>query len=343
MRYREFGKTGWRVSEIGFGGARIGGLLAEDGGRAASLRTLEAAYDAGINFYDTADMYSQGESEILVGKAFRKMRDKVLIATKGGYCLPGQKRLIQLIKPFAKPIVRAIGLRRNAIPEALSGTVSQDFSPGHIRKAVEASLRRLQSDHIDLYQIHSPPRDELLGATLQDTLGLLARLKVEGKIREYGIALDSAEDAVHCLGLQGIASLQMPFGLMDLEALDGVLDRVAERQCGVIARGCFGAGAMKPSLSESDLRAIEPKWPRVLRIRQLAEGMQRSPLEAALQFSLAVNKIAVTILGMRTPQHLAANLQYYAAKPLSTQEKDELLNHRREDMSLESAAAHESD
>ena len=91
MRYRQFGKTGWRVSEIGFGGARIGGLLAQDGGRATSLRTLEAACDAGINFFDTADMYSQGESEILVGKAFRKKRDKVFIATKGGYCLPGQK------------------------------------------------------------------------------------------------------------------------------------------------------------------------------------------------------------------------------------------------------------
>jgi aryl-alcohol dehydrogenase-like predicted oxidoreductase len=164
----------------------------KDGGRATSLRTLEAACDGGINFYDTADIYSQGESEILVGKAFRKKRDKVFIATKGGYCLPGRTRLIQLIKPFAKPIVRAIGLRRRAVPPALSGTISQDFSPGHLRKAVEASLRRLQSDHIDLYQIHSPPREELRATRLQDALGLLARLKAEGKIREYGIALDSS-------------------------------------------------------------------------------------------------------------------------------------------------------
>jgi len=181
VRYRQFGRTGWRVSEIGFGGARIGGLLAQDGGRAASLRTLEAACDAGINFYDTADMYSQGESEILIGKAFRKKHDKVFIATKGGYLLPGRKKLIQLIKPFAKPIVRAIGLRSSAVPAALSGRVSQDFSPDHLRKAVEASLRRLRSDHIDLYQIHSPPREELRGARLQDALGLLARFKAEGK------------------------------------------------------------------------------------------------------------------------------------------------------------------
>jgi aryl-alcohol dehydrogenase-like predicted oxidoreductase len=327
VRYRQFGKTGWSVSEIGFGGARIGGLFAQDGGRATSLRTLEAACDAGINFYDTADMYSQGESEILIGKAFRKKRDKVFIATKGGYCLPGRKKLIQLIKPIVKPIVRAIGLRRSVVPAALSGKISQDFSPGYLRKAVEASLRRLQSDHIDLYQVHSPPREELRGTRLQDSLEFLARLKAEGKIREYGIALDSADDAVHCLGMEGIASLQIPFGLMDQEALDGVFEKVSERQYGIIARGCFGGGALKQSLTEKDLRAIEPKWERVLQIRRLAEQMQRSPLEAALQFSLSIERIAVTILGMRTPQHLAANLQYYAAKPLLSEEKRELQAH----------------
>jgi aryl-alcohol dehydrogenase-like predicted oxidoreductase len=325
VRYRQFGKTGWRVSEIGFGGARIGGLLAQDGGRATSLKTLEAACDAGINFFDTADMYSQGESEILVGKAFRDKRDRVFIATKGGYSLPRQKRLIQLIKPFAKPIVRALGLRRSAVPASLSGTVSQDFSPGYLREAVEASLRRLQSDHIDLYQLHSPPREELTGSRLQDALGLLGRLKTEGKIREYGIALDSVYDAVHCLDIEGLASLQMPFGLMDLQALDGVFDQVSERQFGIIARGCFGGGALKQSLTEAELRASEPQWERALQIKRLAEQMQRSALEAALQFALSIECISVTILGMRTPEHVATNLQYYAAKPLSEAEKRELL------------------
>ena len=325
MRYRQFGKTGWRVSEIGFGGARIGGLLAQDGGRATSMKTLEAACDAGINFFDTADMYSQGESEILVGKAFRNKRDRVFIATKGGYSLPRQKRLIQFIKPFAKPIVRALGLRRSAVPASLSGTVSQDFSPGYLREAVEASLRRLQSDHIDLYQLHSPPRNELTGSRLQDALGLLGRLKTEGKIREYGIALDSVYDAVHCLDMEGLASLQMPFGLMDLQALDGVFDKVSERQLGIIARGCFGGGALKQSLTEAELRASEPQWERALQIKRLAEQMQRSALEAALQFALTIERISVTILGMRTPEHVATNLQYYAAKPLSNEEKRKLL------------------
>jgi len=328
VRYRQFGRTGWRVSEIGFGGARIGGLLSQDGGRAASLKTLEAACDAGINFFDTADMYSQGESEILVGKAFRKNRDKVFIATKGGYCLPKRNRLIQFIKPFAKPIVRALGLRRRAVPASLAVTVSQDFSPDYLRGAVEASLQRLQSDYIDLYQMHSPPREELTAARIQDALGLLARLKTEGKIREYGIALDSVYDAEHCLDMEGLASLQIPFGLMDLQALeDGVFDKVSERELGIIARGCFGGGALKQSLTEADLRAVEPQWERALQIKRIAEQMQRSPLEAALQFALSIERISVTILGMRTPEHVATNLQYYAAKPLSDEEKRELLAH----------------
>jgi len=326
MRYRQFGKIGWNVSEIGFGGSRIGGLLAEDGGRATSLRTLRAAWDAGINFYDTADMYSQGESEILVGKAFCDRRDKVIIATKGGYCLPGRKKLVQIIKPFAKPIVQAMGLRRGAVPAALSAKISQDFSPGYLRNAVEASLRRLQTDYIDLYQVHSPSREELRGTGLQDALGLLGRLKAEGKIREYGIALNTVEDAEHCLDMEGIASLQIPFGLMDPEALTGVFEKVSARQYGIITRGCFGGGLLKQSLTEAYLRSIEPKWERILQIRRLTDQMQRSPLEAALQFSLSVERISVTILGMRTPQHLAANLQYYAANALSSEEKRELLS-----------------
>jgi aryl-alcohol dehydrogenase-like predicted oxidoreductase len=270
-------------------------------------------------------MYSQGESETLIGDAFRKRRDKVLIATKGGYVVPRRSRLIQFIKPLAKPVARAIGLRRSAVPAALSGSLSQDFSPDYLRGAVEASLRRLQSDYIVLYQIHSPPRKELLGTQFKDTLGLLSRLKAEGKIREYGLALDSIDDAMHCLDMEGIASLQLPFGLMDLEALDGVFGKVSKRQFGIIARGCFGGGALKQTLTEADLRAIEPKWERVLQIRQLSEQRQRSALEAALQFSLGIEQISVTILGMRTPQHLAANLRYYTAKPLSTEEKREFL------------------
>jgi aryl-alcohol dehydrogenase-like predicted oxidoreductase len=327
VRYREFGKTGWKVSEIGFGGARIGGLLAEDGGRATSLRTLAAALDAGINFYDTADMYAQGESEILIGKAFRNSRAKVFIASKGGYRLPVGKKLIQLIKPLAKPIARALGLKRAPMPLSAAGPIGQDFSPMYLRKAAEASLRRLQSDYIDLYQLHSPSRETLTSAQFQDALGTLALLKAEGKIRHYGIALDLADDARHCLDFEGLASLQMPFGLLDMEASEGVFESVSKRGLGIIARACFGGGGLKASLTEAELRATEPKWERVLKIRMIAEKFGRSPLEAALQFSLREPHIGVNILGMRTPAHVATNLQYYSSRPLSDEELQKLLRH----------------
>jgi aryl-alcohol dehydrogenase-like predicted oxidoreductase len=328
VQYREFGRTGWSVSEIGFGGARIGGLLAQDGGRAPSLRTLAAALDAGINFYDTADMYAQGESEILIGKAFRKTRDRVFVATKGGYCLPAGKKLIQVLKPLAKPIARALGLRRRSlVPSSAARVISQDFSPSYIRKAVEASLRRLQSDYIDLYQLHSPPRETLTAPSFQDTLAALARLKAEGKIRHYGIALDLVDDAQHCLDLEGLSSLQVPFGLLDLEALEGAFDQIWKRQIGIIARGCFGGGALKASLTPTELQASEPKWERVLKLRRMVEQYGRSPLEAALQFVLAERRIGVSILGMRTPDHVATNLQYYSSRPLSDEELHTLLAH----------------
>ncbi|MBY0561298.1 aldo/keto reductase [Hyphomicrobium sp.] len=328
MQYRVFGKTGWKVSEIGFGGARIGGLLAQDGGRKASLATLAAALDAGINFYDTADMYSQGESEVLIGKAFRKARDKVFIASKGGYCTPAGKKLIQFVKPLAKPIVQALGLRRVRAPSSGAGPIPQDFSPGYLRKAAEASLRRLGTDYIDLYQMHSPSPEMLRSAQFQDTLGLLAELKAEGKIRHYGIALDAVDDARHCFGLEGISSLQIPFGILDMEALDdGVFEEASKRQLGIIARGCFAGGALKGSLTEAELRASEPKWERVLKLRRLVERLGRSPTEAALQFSLREPRIGVNIIGMRTLDQLATNLQHYS-RPLSDEEFHKLLTYR---------------
>src|ERR1700676_891109 len=93
MNLKEFGRTGMKVSEIGFGGSRIGGFFAGKNSKAEALNVLRNALDCGITFYDTADMYAQGESESLMGTAFRARRDEIVLATKGGYCLPAQRNL----------------------------------------------------------------------------------------------------------------------------------------------------------------------------------------------------------------------------------------------------------
>src|SRR6185436_3046614 len=98
---------------------------------------LGAARDAGINFFDTADMYSQGESESLLGRAFRGNRDQVIIASKAGYCLPKRRRWVVRIKPIVRPVIRLLGLRRDQLPSGARGELAQDFSPGYLRSAVE--------------------------------------------------------------------------------------------------------------------------------------------------------------------------------------------------------------
>lgn len=326
MRYRSFGKTGLQVSEIGFGCSRLGGVFSQSRGGNENLSVLCQAFEAGITFYDTADMYSQGEAETLLGQAFRGHRDKVIIASKGGYCLPSQRKLIAKIKPLVRPFVKALGLKRESLPSSVSGTLSQDFSPQYLVQAVEGSLRRLKTDYLDLYQLHSPPASFLQSAAFTEALETLETLKRQGKIRFYGVAADTPEDAELCLSHEEIASVQMPFGLLDLEALGAVLSRAEECGVGVIARGCFGGGLLKESLTEAELQETTPKWQRILAYRRSAEQQGRSLLEMALQFALRAPAISVTLLGMRTEAHLAGNLRYYSASPLTDVEYQKLVS-----------------
>ena len=324
MKTRHFGNTGLQVSEIGFGCARIGGVFAQSKGSEEVRNTLRKAFDEGINFFDTADMYSQGESEVLLGQAFRDKRDKVILASKGGYCLPAQRKLVARIKPLIRPIARALGLKRENLPASVTGSLSQDFSPQYLIQALEASLRRLKTDYLDFYQLHSPPAEIIRSGAFIETLETLKR---QGKMRFYGVTTDTVEEARLCLQYPAISSVQMPFGLLDLEGIDAVLSQPEIAAKGIIARGCFGGGLLKETLTEAELKQMTPKWPQILGYRRLAEEHGRSILEMALQFSLCAPNISVTLLGMRTEAHLATNLRYYAAPPLTDQEYAALTNH----------------
>ncbi len=307
-----------RVSEIGFGGSRIGGVFADRDSRKEALNVLERALDCGITFYDTADMYAQGESESLIGTAFRGCRQRVIIATKGGYCLPARRNVIKRIKPLVRPIVHALGLKRVKLPPGMSGALSQDFSPAYLTQALESSLKRLRTDYVDLYQLHSPGASFMHGAAFGEALQTLERLKGQGKLRFYGIATEEPQDAAHCLSAPGISSVQLGFGLLDLDALDqGTLAAAAARGLAVIARGCFGGGLMKDSLDVAQLAAATAKWQRIQELRAVSQGMSRSLLETALQFCRSTPAVSVTLLGMRLEEHLRENLRYYQGKPLN--------------------------
>ena len=167
MQYRELGRTGLRVSEIGFGAWAIGGPArlgtVEIGwgevDDAESLRTIQAALDAGITFFDTADVYGAGHSEELLGKALGGCRDQVVIASKVG---------------------------NRTMPD---GEWLKDFSSAWILEGIDGTLKRLRTDHIDLYQLHTAR--ELADYT-DDVINALDRLVSAGKIRFYGVSVGPA-------------------------------------------------------------------------------------------------------------------------------------------------------
>ncbi len=284
------------------------------------MHLLRAAVDRGIAFFDTADMYAQGESELLVGDALRECRQQVIIATKGGYCLPAQRKFAARIKPLLRPLVQRLGLRRQQLPAGLRGSLTQDFSPSYIVRAVEQSLRRLQTDHIDVYQLHSPPASLLESG---DALEPLERLQEQGKIRSYGVACEHSSDALLCLRYPGVRSVQVPLNVLYPQAIDAVLPRTQVQGVGVIARQCFASGLLAQNIDAARLVALFPdetervsRQSELERWQRVADDQARSLPELALQFVLGCPGVSVTLLGMRALSHLDQNLRYYAAPAL---------------------------
>jgi aryl-alcohol dehydrogenase-like predicted oxidoreductase len=168
MRYRRFGTTDLQASEIGFGVWTVGTTMWGITDKAIGVRLLQRALDLGITFYDTADVYGDGLGETILAKAFEGKRERVVYSSKFGYDFTNH--------PGIQP-----GQRERP----------QDWTPAFVRRACEASLTRLATDRIDLYQLHNPRIDTL---RRDDLFAELERLKAEGKIRHYGATLGPAID-----------------------------------------------------------------------------------------------------------------------------------------------------
>jgi aryl-alcohol dehydrogenase-like predicted oxidoreductase len=279
MDFRSVGGSGLRVSVAGLGCNNFGGRIDADATRAV----VDAALDVGITLFDTADIYGSHRSEELLGAALGARRDEVVLATK-----------------FAMPMGDG--------PYAAGG------SRRYVMRAVEASLRRLGTDHIDLYQLHSPPRSVIEHG---DYVGALNALVDQGKIRHFGIAADAVADVVDGPFQPAVESLQVPFSLLHQEGAIELFPAAADRGIGVIARSCYAAGLFKDGLAPDMLRELTPDAERILSLHAKADELGRPLLELALQFSLATAPIAVTILGMRTRAQLSDNLRCYASPALS--------------------------
>ena len=299
IRQRRFGGTDLQVSEFGLGCARIGGIFKKE--PAQFTKILDTALDSGINFFDTSDMYSQGESETLLGRTFRRRRGDVVIASKAGYVLPSQRRLIARVKPIVRPLISVLKLSRHHLPGAVRGELAQDFSPAHLRKALEGSLKRLRTDYLDVYQLHSPSLEVVEHGEWIPTLDAL---KQEGKIRYYGVSCDAAEATLAALKHPGISSIQVPLNLLERAALPA-LPIAKSRGIGVIVRESLANGLLVKDLSAEQVRSYcqsdgeaAAKLQQVKDYRKTASDNGCSLTQLALQFVNGLDGVSVTLIGV---------------------------------------------
>jgi aryl-alcohol dehydrogenase-like predicted oxidoreductase len=310
IRTQRFGRTDLIVSEYGLGCARIGGVFKNN--PADFVNLLTAALDGGITFFDTSDIYSQGESEKLLARAFRRQRDRVVIASKAGYVLPSQRRMVARVKPLVRPLIRLLGISRQHLPGAVRGELAQDYSPEYLPRAVEASLRRLKTDRLDLLQLHSPPAEIVRRG---DWIGALESLRQEGKIRYYGVSCDTVVAAEAALAHAGVSALQLPLSLLG-QSFTGVLKRAHDRGVGVIARECLANGLLVKELPATEIRPYcqsdeeaSAKASQIDRYRQQAHASGHSLQQHALQFVRDLEGVSVTLVGVSSRQQLDALLK----------------------------------
>lgn len=296
MAYAILGRTGMTVSRFALGAMMFGAAGNPD--HDDCVRIIHTALDRGINLIDTADMYSTGESEIIVGEALRGRRDDVILATKGHFALEeGHNR---------------------------SGN-----SRRHLIRAVDDSLTRLRTDYIDLYQVHRPDFD----TDLEETLGVLTHLVRAGKIRVFGCSTFPAHEIVEsqrvaeARGLMRFRSEQSPYNILARGVERDVLP-VAERwgmgvltwsplafgfltgryRRGVSVPAREGRAALRPAWFDPDDSTTARKLDAVERLIPIADGLGTSLPALAAAFPLAHRAVTSVILGPRTLPQLESLL-----------------------------------
>lgn len=290
MRYRELGKTGIDVSVVAFGcWAIVGGFNWGEQDKEDSLAALRAAYDAGITLFDTAEGYGNGESEELIAEALFDVRDKIVIATKVS---PGNYK-----------------------------------TPEQLREHCEASLQRLQTDYIDLYQLHWPDHE----VNFAETMAALEKLKDEGKIRAYGVSNFGKHELKDAVNFD-IASNQLAYNLLFRAIEYDVLETCADNDISVLCYSPIMQGLLAGKFESPDdvpedrartrhfdsskrphTRHGEPgaealTFETIDKIREIAEDVGESMVDVSLAWLLAQRGVTSVLVGGRNAHQARRNV-----------------------------------
>lgn len=311
MNYRELGNTGIMVSEVSFGTWAIGGSWGKtnDG---ESLKSLEFAIDQGVNFFDTADVYGDGHSEELLAKATKGREDKIHIATK--FCRKGD-----IFDP-------------------------KNYSYETVSSYCEDSLRRLNRETIDLYQVHCPATDILRDGQV---FAVLDRLQQEGKIRHYGVSVETVEEGLICLENPKVKSLQVILNIFRQKPLEILLPEAHKRGVGVLVRLPLASGLLTGKYTsdhifeEDDHRNFNENG-AAFNVGETFAGLgfkkgvelsgqlkwiaeeRKSMASASLRWILDQKEITCIIPGFKNTKQVADNLEAIHTKPFSKEDQMQL-------------------
>ena len=314
MQYRSFGRTGLSVSDIGYGAWGIGKAMWIGADDKESLRSLMAARDAGVNFFDTALVYGDGHSEQLIARAFGKTRD-VIIASK--------------VPP------------RDYVWDIQPGSPHhRTFPREHVLASLDKTLQNLRREQIDIYQFHTWHDDWVDEHDWRQTVH---DLKASGKVRFVGISIQNHQpsNVLRALDTGLIDCVQVIYNIFDQSPEDDLFPYCERHDIGVIVRVPFDEGALTGKVTPdtqfpaSDFRhnyfkgdRKQQVWDAVQRIiRDTGITLDELP-SLALRFCLSPRAVSTVIPGMRTTRHVAANVACSDAGPLPSETLAKLRPHR---------------
>jgi aryl-alcohol dehydrogenase-like predicted oxidoreductase len=316
MQYRNFGRTGWKVSEISFGAWQLGGQWGSVDDE-ESITALLSAYEQGINFVDTAELYGAGHSEEVIGESLRRWSgDKVYVATK--------------TQPIQWPK-----------PDQDDPQMRGRYPAWYLREQVEASLRRLGVERLDLLQLHCWLRS---GINELDWLETINELRTEGKIDRIGVSIRDyrPDEGIQVAELGLVDSIQVIFNLFEQRPIDRLLPAAANTDTAIIDRVAFDSGSLSgmwtPETYDSWEEGSQQKsmfrgerftetLRRVEALKEITSPYYSTLAEAAIKFVLASPEVSTVVAGMSSSRNIARNVGYSDGEPFPDELRSQLAEH----------------